>query len=364
MKPEWEAIVVGAGPAGSVAASILAREGRRVAMIGTSRPDFKIGEALPGAAVRLLRAFALPVPRVGGAHRPMRGNASAWTSDRLVLTDFLGSPDGPGWRLDRAEFDGELRRAAAQSGAVVIDAMVEAIRREGGQWRVRLKDGRETAAPWVIDASGRAGVVTKALRVRRSREPRLVALYAQGEAVAVDPGFDRTLVEATSDGWWYGAWLPTRRPVIAVHLESEAATRMLREPERWSRALAQTRHIGKRFAGVRFQGPLRAADAGGACCSQFAGDGWMACGDAALAFDPIASHGLYSAIFSGGECARALLAAERGDEAALADYSARLKKLWEAYALSRRAVYREQSRWSATSFWRKRRRLRGGSARP
>lgn len=47
----WDVLIAGAGPAGAVAARVLARAGRRVLLIDDSRPDLpKVGESLPGAA--------------------------------------------------------------------------------------------------------------------------------------------------------------------------------------------------------------------------------------------------------------------------------------------------------------------------
>ena len=86
----WDAVIAGAGPAGAVAAYELARRGRRVLLADAVDPAApKVGEALPGAAVRLLRSIELPVPAAGGPHTPIGGNLSSWNSDQLVANDFL-----------------------------------------------------------------------------------------------------------------------------------------------------------------------------------------------------------------------------------------------------------------------------------
>ena len=59
----WDVIVAGAGPAGAVAAFALSRKGHSVLLADKISPSTcKIGEALPGAAERLLRSLDLPTP--------------------------------------------------------------------------------------------------------------------------------------------------------------------------------------------------------------------------------------------------------------------------------------------------------------
>ena len=107
----WDVLVAGAGPAGAVAAYVLARSGRRVLLANSVDPKVpKFGEALPGAAVRLLRSIGLPAPN--SADRTCRSAAifRPGMPIELIASDFFREPNGPGWRLDRAS----LRRAAAR----------------------------------------------------------------------------------------------------------------------------------------------------------------------------------------------------------------------------------------------------------
>ncbi|WP_244443490.1 NAD(P)-binding protein [Bradyrhizobium sp. Ai1a-2] len=83
--------MIGAGPAGSVAAHRLAGADRsvllldpRVANTGASKP----GDALPGAALRILSACGLPSPAQSGAHRPIGGNISAWGGPPSTATSL------------------------------------------------------------------------------------------------------------------------------------------------------------------------------------------------------------------------------------------------------------------------------------
>ena len=116
----WDAVVVGGGPAGAIAALVLARAGRRVLLADRAGGGPRVGEVLPPAARPVLRNLGL-LPRVmADDHLTCRANASAWGSDNLGIRDFIFDVQGTGLHLDRARFDASLREAAAAAGADVI----------------------------------------------------------------------------------------------------------------------------------------------------------------------------------------------------------------------------------------------------
>lgn len=351
---DCEVAVAGAGPAGAVAALVAARSGRRVVLLDDPRPARRrIGESLPGAARPLLRDLGL-LPLVEAGHEPCVGNLSAWGSRELVATDALRDPHGPGWHLDRPRFDDDLRRHAAAAGAVSRRGRVRTVEAVDGGWRIGFGGGAtDLTARWVIDATGRHAAVARRLGVVRHRDDGLVAIHAWAAPRAGDRD-RRTLVESAPDGWWYTARLPDGHRVVALHVDGEEAVAMLRTPEGWHERLASTVHVAAAVAGARFPTGPRATDAGGARLERFAGQGWLAAGDAALSFDPLSSQGLFHALFTGLRAAEAVDAALGGEPAAVAAYAARLESVRVAYLDHHRAHYRAEGRWPERSFWSRR----------
>ena len=354
-KPEWDVVVAGAGPAGAVAAAGLARAGRRVLL--ADRPDAgagcKIGEALPGAALRLLRALDLPAPAPQGPHAPIAGTLSAWGSPDFIGTDSLRDPYGTAWRLDRRRFDADLREAACAAGATARPERVREAVRDGDSLRLQFDDGGEARARWIVDAGGRSARLARKLGARRWRDSRLIALYRTGTASA-DFRDSRSLIEAAPDGWWYAAWLPSGAAIAGLHTDAANAARIKAQPQTWQAELTATRGIGPFVAAASFTQILPAADAGGARLSAFYGEGWIACGDAAMSFDPISGQGIFAALHSGSEAAQAVHAALDGEHALLGAYARHMEEVWSIYRGRREALYASEQRWPDRPFWSRR----------
>jgi flavin-dependent dehydrogenase len=86
-----------------------------------------------------------------------------------------------------------------------------------------------------------------------------------------------------------------------------------------------------------------------------AGDGWVAVGDAASAYDPISSQGVYKALADGLRAGSALATHLAGDATSLAQYRAALAGRFDGYLAQRNHFYGVERRWPEASFWRKRR---------
>jgi len=347
----WDAIIAGGGPAGSLAAHVLAQSGRRVLFADTD--DFnthKVGEALPGAALRILRKLSLPTPDCSAEHHPISGNLSSWNSEELVPNDFIEDPDGPGWRLDRLCFDRTLREYAVHSGATFMKSNVVDVKRTGERWHVKLHNGDIFGARWLIDATGRRAALARRVGAIRKRDVPLVGLYRLGKPEARDY-LNRTVVESAPRGWWYAAFLPTGVPIAGLHVRPQDLAQFTPKSDGWHRALSETRHIRSVFSTTIFDSPLSPLDASGARLDRFAGDGWIACGDAAMSFDPLSSQGIFSALHGGMTVGWAVAAALDGQHEAIASYAARLEEIRRIYLMRLRTIYRSERRWRSELFW-------------
>jgi flavin-dependent dehydrogenase len=278
--------IVGAGPAGCAAALELCRLGAEVLLLGDAGEG--IGEQMPPEGRPLLQRLGM-LPLDG--HVDCVGIRAAWRTETLSEHSFVFHPFGNGWLLDRREFEAQIRQRAVHAGAVLRQAGRLFSLARSRDWRLRF-EGDEVACDWIIDASGRYATVASRLGIRRRRFDRQFAVVGWLQTEAEDP--DATLtVEGGAGGWWYTGRLPGRRRVAAF-ISSDRP-----DVKAWEERLRSTRHISPLLREYRYCGPLVVRPAESSMLERSAGSGWIAIGDAASSYDPIASRGLVTALESG-----------------------------------------------------------------
>ena len=162
-----DVLILGAGPAGSVAALNLAPTRRVVLAERRAQILPRIGEALPPVARRLLAEMGLWDAFLNEHHAPCYGNRSVWGGGDVTENDFLRDPDGHGWHLDRARFDAWLRDVAVARGAILLaPARLATIKRDDRRWHAQLATDRgptTVTVAFAIDAGGRAAPLARRL---------------------------------------------------------------------------------------------------------------------------------------------------------------------------------------------------------
>lgn len=357
------AVVAGGGPAGAVAALVLARRGvPTVVLEAAAGPRVKIGECLPPTLAPLLSHLGLEETLVGDGHLRSQGNRFCWGSPVPGERHFLAGTHGPGWHLDRERFESRLAAAAHQAGADWRwGERVVGCARVGERWQLEIVGaaGRwQLAADFLIDATGRAARLARRLGARRCRYDRLMGVAALLESPS--PARDSfTLIEATVEGWWYSALLPDGRLSVVLMGDSDLLDRRLTGRDgvtTWWQKLLETQVTRERVEshGYAPVGPVQAMPAESSRLETIAGDGWLAAGDAAAAYDPLSSHGIGSAMGAGfyaGHAAADLLA---GREDARLAYLDLLQRAYGGYLDLQRREYAREQRWPDAPFWRRR----------
>jgi len=309
MRRTAEVVVLGGGTAGAAAARMLARLGRDVVVVaGSPEGAHPLGESLPPSVVKPLRALdLLEVVEAAGFPRS-GGNVVAWGGNESRRAEF----EGPlGFQVERNRFSGLLLDAAEASGVSVLRGAVARIRdREQGlprlvEWRSE-DDSGAIEAPWILDATGRSGVLAR----RGYRTPRsgpvtiaLLGLWRPDPRTIrkgrIDPGHD-TLVESYDDGWGWSVPLDDSLRFVAVMIDPRATDlhRSAGLGGMYRGELAKTRLLSAILAGARLErGPwaCRATPYG----ARSHGDaGELLVGDAGSFLDPLSSFGVKKALAS------------------------------------------------------------------
>jgi flavin-dependent dehydrogenase len=122
----------------------------------------------------------------------------------------------------------------------------------------------------------------------------------------------------------------------------------------WLDQLRRTVQLVRRF---RDAGPLQRLMVRSARSQHIdpaCGTGWIAIGDAAMAFDPLASQGIAKALHHGKRAAGHIAAYLGGDTSALQRLALEFEGEYAAYRTTRADYYRLEKRWLGSAFWSRR----------
>src|SRR5450432_797000 len=269
--------VVGAGPAGALAARRLAKDGARVVVFDASHPREKpCGGGLTAKALRLLpeapASDPLPVRRVDRC----RFDSGAGDAVEVRLSEPVGISS-------RRALDAWLLRRAVEAGAVHRPERVVHVDGEG---LVRTAGGRDETFDLVVGADGAGSLVRRTL-LGATPTPRLmmaVGWFARGDSEMV--------VRFTSDLQGY-LWLFPRPGHVGVGLCAPLA----RVPTRqlWDRLESEVRRAFPALLdedAPRYAHTIPSPTADPQSLLEVGGERWALLGDAAALADPITGEGI------------------------------------------------------------------------
>ena len=348
VRSDYDVVVIGGGPAGSTAASLLARAGRRVLVLERERfPRYHIGESLLSATLPILAHIGVlhDVEAHGFLKKP--GGTFLWGSAATPWSFwFREDPGGHAhaYHVLRSEFDAILLRHSGRLGAVVREgATVEDVDGDGPfRVRARSEDGSTQIyeGSHLIDASGQHAFLGRRERLREYnpffKNLAIWSYFADAARMKGDLS-DNILSAAHAEGWcWYiplhDGTVSVGAVVDATRWKDRAETNALQET--YCALIGGCGPVAAMLQGARQVAPVRAIRDYSYSSRRFFHGGALLAGDAACFIDPVFSTGVHLACFAGLLAADALedvLDGRRSAAAAFADYDFFYRRAFERY---------------------------------
>ncbi|UUC43925.1 FAD-dependent monooxygenase [Flavobacterium cerinum] len=365
----YDIVILGAGPAGLSAAITLGQHTDLKILVadaglpGIHRP----GESIPPTALSCIAALGLSEIFSDGSHFSYPGHASVWGRNEPGYNDALLDPMGPPYRLNRLQFDQMLVDSLTSYPSVHLEWGYNYIKHQFNTstsayemlfTNQKTQKQEQVITRFVIDASGARARFSRTEGAIRRIDDQMVALIGM-QKITEGHITAQTLIEAEENGWWYMAKLPENQLITLFVTEPQLLKQtgyndvLNRKP-----ALDRTHLIAKHLSCIQLQeGQWYHAPVHSSYLEKPYGSRWLATGDAAVCYDPIAAQGIHKALSLGirsGKIAAQLFETDFQNKEVLQQYAQYCKATYSTYFTQRTQLYSNEKRWLNAPFWQNR----------
>jgi flavin-dependent dehydrogenase len=286
---------------------------------------------------------------------------SSWGSTELLHKHSIQSPWGDSYILDRNLFNRQLLDAATDHGACHFQGRFVSADRNDNVWCIEYKDKagarQQTFYNFLVDATGRLAVVSRSLGGSLVNRDQLVAVIGFVRSTSTSSLTKAATIESCPDGWFYSTPVHQKNCVVNFYtspdqIRAQQITmeqfliKKIQESTFTSEKLLVNSEFEIESVQVRSARPQR--------IDKPYGDGWIAVGDAAASYDPMAADGICRALESGIMAGHTIEHLFAEDRASLNRYVAKMKSDYETHLNRRNHLYAAEQRWPSSKFWRRR----------
>ncbi len=325
---EVDVLVIGAGPSGTVAASILKNSGLDVCMVEKQVfPRFVIGESLlPRCMENLDRAGLLETIKAGGFQQKF---GAKFVRDETICDFDFSDQYSKGWswtwQVKRADFDHLLAKETEKKGVSIdYDAAVTAVKfHDDGSSETRVEKGNgevyTVKAKYIVDASGYGRVLPRLLDLDLPSDfPMRMSFFCHLQDDNRPPGYDGnriTIVVYTQDVWMWVIPFSDGTTSVGLVGNPEIIEKFDGTlEEQYAQWLKEVPWIKGRFTIEDRKFEPRKIKGYSSTVKQFYGKGYVLTGNSTEFLDPVFSSGVTLATESGAVAATLIAKALNGEE--------------------------------------------------
>ncbi|WP_298310773.1 tryptophan 7-halogenase [uncultured Aquimarina sp.] len=368
----YDVVVIGGGVAGCATAIALKNEAPELRIaIMERKPSFnpnnaciyRIGETLPPHASQQLQKLGIWSSFLECNFVTAYGTSAAWGSSELYHNEYMYSPYGYGWHLDRIAFDQFMIKEAQKRDILFyFETSITASKKKSKHWILETnskQDNITLKSNFVVDATGKKAAFSSLQKSTKIKKDQMVGVYCiyntkdeHKDHSGIGSG---TCVETDQNGWWYSATLPNKTIVVGYMTDADIANRLqLRKKEAFNNLLHNTKHTNNRIKDTAYLSQPQVTAAHTQYLSAVTGDSWLAVGDAASCYDPISSLGIFKSLTMSQFAAYATIDDLKGDRFGLQKYQQIITQDYKAYLKKRQEYYAQEDRYTTSLFWKRR----------
>jgi flavin-dependent dehydrogenase len=307
-----QVLVIGGGPAGSTAATLLAREGFDVTLVEKAvGPRYHIGESLLPSSLEVLELIGAKEKIDAYGFQPKEGAYLEWGSETWSF-NFRQLKGKHSYQVRRADFDKLLLDHASSQGVKVFEGIeVREISFNGERPQSAIwsqssggSSSGDISFDFLFDASGRSGLMaTRYLKNRQQNKVfQNVAVWGYWKgAKKLEKGPEGAIgVGSIPQGWLWAIPLHdgTLSVGVVIHKDTYKAKRSANLKEFYLRSIAECPLITELLTQAELVSSVEAEQDYSYAAESFCGPGYFLLGDAACFLDPLLSTGVHLATFS------------------------------------------------------------------
>jgi len=295
-----DVIIVGSGISGLILSKLLKEKKVDHVVLDRveKRKSLEIPETLPPSALILLESLNL-LELFKKSSSKTFGYHSIWNSEILTTDNFFDhNPYKYGLKLNKKEVLNDLGELVADH-VIQFNNLIE-IDRSDENVTVKIESNNAVQtinSRVIVDATGRNRAILKQLGITSEPFDNQVALSCHLPYFKHPKLMHQVYVESFEHGW--GIVSSLNEQINGMTLYTKKGSPLLpqlKEYKNWKELLSNTKLL-KDFLSDDLNRKVVGGEANSSRASKISGSNWLAIGDAAIAFDPLSSHGVSNAIY-------------------------------------------------------------------